>query len=47
LVVVILGIVLPVVNIDIWETRDEELELLLIEDRDEVCLDDVMETYSN
>lgn len=42
-VVVVFGVVLPVVNIDLRETRDEQFELLLVEDRDEFRGDDVME----
>lgn len=42
-VVVVLGVALPVVNVDVGQTRDEQLELLLVEDRDELGGDDVVE----
>jgi hypothetical protein len=44
LVVVVLGGVLPVVDVDVWETGDEKLEFLLVEDGDELRGDDVVET---
>jgi hypothetical protein len=40
---VVLSVVLPVVNVDVWQTRNQKLKLLLIEDRDELSRDDVME----
>lgn len=42
-VVVVLGVALPVIHVDIGQTRDEKLELLLVEDGDEVLGDDVVE----
>lgn len=43
-VVVILGIALPVVNINFRKTRNQKLQLLLVEDCDEVSRNNVMET---
>jgi hypothetical protein len=34
---------LPVVHINIWQARDEKLQLLLIEDLDQLGWDDVVE----
>jgi hypothetical protein len=45
LVVVVLGVVFPVVDVNVWKTRDEELEFLLIEDCDEFGGDDFVEAY--
>lgn len=42
-VVVILGVVLPIVHIDLRHTRDEEFEFLFGKDRDEVGRDNVIE----
>jgi hypothetical protein len=39
----ILGVALPVIYIDVWQTRDQKLKLLLGEDGNEVLGDDVME----
>jgi hypothetical protein len=33
-VVVVLGVVAPVLDVDIWQARDEKFEFLLVEDRD-------------
>ena len=44
-VVVVLCVVLPIVYIDIRKTGDEELELLLVENCNQFCRDNVMETY--
>lgn len=44
-VVVVLGVVLPVVHIDVWQTRDEELELLFVENGNKFCWDNFVETY--
>lgn len=43
-VIVVLCVVLPIVYIDIREAGDEELELLLVENCNQLCRDDVMET---
>ena len=43
LLVVVLGGVLPVVDINVRQTRDEQLEFLLVEDRDELRRDNVVE----
>jgi len=40
---VVLGVGLPVIYIDLWETGDEKLELLLIKDGDELSRNDFME----
>ena len=42
-VVVILGIALPVINIDVGETRDQKLKLLFVEDCNELLRNYVME----
>lgn len=39
----VVGVVLPVVDIDFGQAGDEEFELLLVEDGDELSGDDVME----
>jgi hypothetical protein len=44
-VVMILGIALPVVNVNLGQTRNEELKLLLVEYCDELSRDNVMKTY--
>jgi hypothetical protein len=41
---VVLCVGLPVVNIDIGQAGNEQLEFLLIENGDELCGDDVVET---
>jgi hypothetical protein len=43
-VVVILCVGLPIVNVDIGQAGNEQLELLLIENGNELCGDDVVET---
>ena len=43
----VFGVVAPVLDVDVRKTGDEELELLLVEDGDEVCWDDVMEACAN
>ena len=45
-VVLILGVVLPVVDIDVREARDEKLEFLFVEDGDELGRNDIMEAYT-
>lgn len=42
-VVVVVGVVLPVVDVDVWQTGDEELKLLFVEDSDQFSRDDVVE----
>ena len=44
LVVVVIGVALPVVNINVRQTRDEKFKFLLIEDCDEFGGDDFVET---
>lgn len=44
LVVVVLGVVLPVVHVDVGQTRDEQLEFLLVEDGDKIGGYNVVET---
>ena len=44
-VVMILRVALPVVHVDIGQTRDEQLQLLLVEDRDKFSWDDLVESY--
>ena len=44
LVVVVLGVVLPVIHVNVRKTGDEEFELLLVEDGDEVRRHNVVET---
>lgn len=39
----VFGIALPVVDVDLWETGDEELQFLLIEDSDELGGNDLVE----
>lgn len=46
-VVVVFGVVLPVVDVDLGETGDEQFELLLVEDRDEFSRDDIVEACTN
>ena len=43
-VVMILGIALPVININFRQTRNQKLQLLLVEDCDKVSRNNVMET---
>jgi hypothetical protein len=45
-VVVVFSVVLPVFNIDIGQTRNEQFELLFAENGDEFGRDNVMEAYS-
>ena len=40
-------VALPVVNIDIWQTGNQKFQLLLVEDRDQLCRDNVVEAYNN
>lgn len=42
-VVVVLGVRLPVVDVDIRQTRNEKFELLFVEDGDELFRDDLVE----
>ena len=44
LVVVVIGVALPVVDINVRQTRDEELEFLLVKNGDKFWWDDVVET---
>ncbi len=46
MVVMVFGVVLPVVNVDVWQAGDEELQFLLVKDCDELCRDDVVEAYA-
>lgn len=39
----VLSVVLPVIYVYIWETGDEQLQFLLIEDRDQFWSYNVME----
>ena len=39
----VFGVVLPVIDVDVRQARDEELKFLLVEDGDEFRSDDVME----
>lgn len=43
-VVVILGVSLPIVDVDFGQTRDEQLKLLLIKDCNKFCWNDVVES---
>ena len=43
-VVVVLRVVPPVIHVDFGQARDQQLQLLLTEDRDEFRWDDVVET---
>ena len=45
-VIVIFRIGLPVIDINVGETRNEKLKLLFIKDRDELCWDNLMEAWS-
>ena len=45
-VVLVLRITLPVVHVDVGQARNQQLELLLIEDGDQVRRDNVMEPYT-
>ena len=40
----VLGIVLPVVYVDVREAGYEKLQLLFVEDGNQFCRDDVMES---
>ena len=39
----VFSMILPVIDVDVWQTRDEELELLFVEDCDQLWRDNVME----
>ena len=41
----VFGVILPIVHVDIRETRDEKLELLLVEDGNELRWDNIMEPF--
>ena len=43
LIIVVFGVILPVVDIYVRKARDEEFEFLLVENRDELGGNDVME----
>lgn len=43
----ILGVVLPIVHVNVWQTGDEEFELLFVEDGDELGRNDVVETWES
>jgi hypothetical protein len=43
IVVVILSVSFPVVNVNVRETRDKKFQLLLVEDGDQLCRNNVME----
>lgn len=45
LVLVVLRVGLKVINVNGWQARDEEFQLLLIEDGDESLGDDVIEAF--
>ena len=38
----VFGVVFPVIDVDVWKTRDEQLEFLLIEDSDQLRGDDIV-----
>ena len=42
IVIVILRVALPVIYVNIWQTRDEKLQLLFVEDGDELGRDDLV-----
>jgi hypothetical protein len=42
---VIFGVALPIIHINVRETRDQELQFLFIEDCNEFSRNNVMETY--
>lgn len=44
IIVVVLCVALPVVDVDVRQTGDQELQLLLVEDRDQLCRNDFVET---
>ena len=44
-VVVVFRVASPVVNVNIGKTRNQKLQFLLIEDRDQFCWDNFVETY--
>ena len=39
----VFGMIFPIVDIDIGQARDEQLKLLLVEDRDQLRRDNVVE----
>jgi hypothetical protein len=39
----ILGVVLPIIHVNIWKARDQKLQLLLVEDRNQLCRYNIME----
>lgn len=41
----VLGIALPVIDVDLRKTRDEEFEFLFVENSDQVCWNDFMEAW--
>ena len=41
----VFSMILPVIDIDIWQTRDEELKLLFVEDCDQLWRDNVVEAW--
>lgn len=43
-VVVVLGIALPIIHVDFWQSGDQKLKFLLVENGDELRGDNVMET---
>jgi len=43
-VVVVFGVVLPVVDVDVWQTRDKKFKFLLAENGDELGGNYIMET---
>ena len=44
-IIVVLSVVLPVVNVNIRQPGNEKLKLLFIEDGDEFCRNNVVETW--
>jgi len=44
-VVVVLGVVLPVVHVNVRQTRDEQFQFLLVEDGDQTGWDNLAEAY--
>lgn len=43
-IVVVFSIALPVIDVNFGKTRDQKLELVLIEDCNQFCRDDLMKT---
>lgn len=43
-VILVLGVPLPIVDVDFGKTRDEKLQFLLVEDGDQFGWNDIMET---